>query len=298
MEVVAHGSFAAASRATGIAKSTLSQRICALEEAVGTAVLRRNSRSLSLTKAGEVLLPHARAIDDMAKSAETALLERGRELGGTLRITTSFFLAQFTLAPLLANFLKRHPKVAIQIDATDRYVDIISEGYDMAVRGHSKPLQDSELTQRIVAKDTPWVLFATPRWIAENEPIRSPRDISGKDVLYWTVTGERPSWTLHKGRDHETISLKPRVITAELATLRNATLAGSGISALPYDSCWTALKSGDLVHVLPGWHLVKSTISVLTPPRRQVSRLAKAFSDYFAMEIGTVDVILENSRKK
>ena len=284
MKVVEHRSFTAASKIIGIPKSTLSQRIAALEDAVGTALLRRNSRSLSLTEAGEVLLPHARAIEETARDAETALLDRGRELAGTLRVTTSFALSQFALAPLMPKFLRRHPNVAVQMSVTNRYADLIGEGYDMGVRAHGEPLQDSGLIQRVIAR-TPWSLFAAPGWVADNGPIHSPDDITGKDVLFWTVDAERPSWTLHKGDSRSTILFEPRMATADMATLRATAIVGGGVTALPHYICLAALEAGDLVHVLPGWHVLTSSISILMPSRRHTARLTRAFSDYLAEEV-------------
>ena len=284
MRVVEYGSYTAASKATGIPKSTLSQRVAALEEAVGTGLLRRNSRSLSLTEAGEILLPHARTIDEVAREAEIALNDRGVDLAGTLRVTTSFALSQFMLAPLLPKFLRQHPKVSIRVDVTNRYVDLIKEGYDLGVRAHGSPLQDSGLAQRVIAR-TPWAVLASPGWIKENQPLASPSDLEGKDVLFWSVQSELPQWTLRRGGEQAIVSITPRLSTDDMATLRTAALEGGGVTALPHYICRRAVETGELASLFESWELLTSSISLLTPPRRQSSRLTKAFSAFLASEM-------------
>ena len=123
--------------------------------------------------------------------------------------------------------------------------------------------------------------------MAENGPIQSPDDIAGKDVLFWTVDAEPPSWTLRKGDSRSTILLEPRMVAADMATLRAAAIGGGGVTALPHYICLGALEAGDLVHVLPGWHVLTSSISIsiLMPSRRHLSRLTRAFSDYLAEEV-------------
>lgn len=284
LKVVEHKSFTAAAGSTGIPVSTISQRITGLESFVGTALLRRTTRSLSLTDAGRALLPHAKVIDNAAKQAEYALLDRQKELNGTLRISTSFALSQFALAPLLPGFLRQHPKVSIRISVTNRYVDLIGEGYDLCLRAHDPPLKDSSLRQRIVAH-TPWSLAAAPSWLAAHGPPERPEDLARFDTLYFALTNESPSWLLRKNGMEVKSDLIPRVWSDEMATLKRAAIEGGGITSLPEYILRSALETGELVPVLPGWLNLVSKISIISPPRTQTSRLAATFSDYLMREI-------------
>ena len=145
-------------------------------------------------------------------------------------------------------------------------------------------MQASGLVQPVIAR-TPWSLLAVPGWAAEDGPMHSPDDLAGKDLPFWTVDADPPSWTLRKGDSRSTIFLAPRMAAADMATLRAAAISGGGVTALPHYICLAALEAGDLLHVLPGWHVLTSSISILTPTRRHLSRLTRAFSDYLAEEV-------------
>lgn len=287
MQVVEHGSYTAAARQIGIPKSTISQRIAALEATVGTGLLRRTSRSFSLTEAGSELLPHARAIEALARSVEQTLLEQGKEIHGTLRVSCPNAMAQDVVSPLIPRFLDRHERVTIRVEASNRMVDLISGGFDMIIRGHFQPLRDSTLIQRVVAR-SPWRLAASPRWIAEHGTPATPGDILPGQVLSFSTEPEYPGWVLTSDEGgtsrEEVVRVSPRMISDDMFTLRAAAVAGGGIVCVPAHVLRSQLESGELVRVLPTWSQM-STISVLTPPKAQSSRLTAAFSDFLAAEL-------------
>ena len=284
MQVIEHGSFTAASRVVGVPKSTISQRIAALERAVGTGLLRRTSRSFSLTEAGRLLLPHARAIAGLARQIEQQLMDQGTGIAGTLRISCSNVLSQMALALLLPRFLSRHEGVTLQVETSNRLVDIIGEGYDMALRGHVGTLANSSLLQRVVAR-TPWSLAASPQWIAVNGLAVSPEDIRPDQILCFTGIPEKTVLNLRSGERDESIPVRPRLVSDDMVTLRDSAIAGSGIVCLPSYVMAPSIRLGDLVAVLPKWSPPSSSVSVLTPPKAQSSRVAQAFSDFLAAEL-------------
>ena len=284
MQVVESGSYTAASRATGMPKSTISQRIAALERAVGTGLLRRTSRSFSLTEAGRLLLPHARAIDDLSRKIEQELLEQGPEIGGTLRISSSTVLTQFALSPLVPRFLEQHSKVSIHVEASNRLVDLIGEGFDMALRGHLGPLKDSILLQRVVAR-TPWSLAASPGWVEANGMPAVPAELPRHQVLCFSASPEYSPWKLHTSEEEVTVCLQPRMVSNDMINLRDAAISNAGIACLPTYVMASAMQTGQLVPILPDWQPAPSSISVLTPPKLQSSRLAQTFSNFLAAEM-------------
>ena len=287
MQVVERGSYTAASHAIGIPKSTISQRIAALERAVGTGLLRRTSRSFSLTEAGAELLPHARAIEDLARRVETALLDRGSELQGTLRLSCSNALAQFALSPLVPRFLAENARVTVRVEVSNRTADLIAEGFDMIIRGHVGPLKDSTLRQRVIAR-APWSVVASPDWIEQHGSPETPTELPAGEVLCFSMTNDCPGWPLVRGDERTVVSVAPRLISDDMATLRAAAIAGGGVACLPAYILQAGLRAGRLAPVLPEWKAQESTISVLTPPRAQSSRLAGAFSDFLAAELPRV----------
>ena len=284
MQVIEHGSYTAASRVNGIPKSTISQRIAALEKTVGTGLLRRTSRSFSLTEAGALLLPHARAIEGLARTIEQALLDQGDTLVGTLRVSCSTALAQFALSPLVPRFLDRHPDAHIRVEASNRLVDLVGEGYDMAIRGHVAPLKDSTLIQRVVAR-TPWSMAAAPGWITAHGAPATPDELAQRSLLHFATSADPPHWRLRTDDAVVEVPFEPRMWSDDMASLRSSAIAGGGIVALPTYVLAPALASGRLVAVLTSWSLPVSSISVLTPPKAQSSRLAAAFSDFLKAEL-------------
>jgi DNA-binding transcriptional LysR family regulator len=157
VQVVDRGGFTAAGRTLGLPKSTLSYRIRELELALGVRLLNRTSRQISMTEVGTEFYHHAQEILRSAQYAEEAIKQRVSEPSGTIRITTAVEIAQFALRDLIPVFLDRYPKVRIVEVANDRLVDIIAEGFDIALRGHTKELQSSSLIQRRIA-EVPWYL--------------------------------------------------------------------------------------------------------------------------------------------
>ena len=284
MQVVEHGSYTAAARAIGVPKSTISQRIATLEGIVGTGLLRRTTRSFSLTEAGMQLLPHARAIEDLALKLEQSLLERGRELQGTLRMSCSNALAQFALSPLVPRFLAKHDRVAIRLEASNRFVDIIGEGFDMTLRGHIGPLKDSSLRQRVVAHTT-WTLAAAPDWMATHGGPSTPDDIPLGETLYFSATPDNECWSLQRDGEVYDVRVTPRLVSDDMATLRTAAIAAGGITCLPEYVLGSAIRTGQLVRVLPEWSPPVATISLLSPPKLQSSKLVSEFSDFLAVEL-------------
>lgn len=267
--------------------ATISQRIAALERAVGTGLLRRTSRSFSLTEAGSLLLPHARAIDDLSHKIHEELLEQGPDLAGTLRVSSSVVLAQFALATLVPKFLGEHRRVVIQVDASNSIADLIGGGFDLAVRGHIGPLKDSTLLQRVVAR-TPWSVAASPGWIDTHGAPAAPGELPAEELLCFSPVADTAPWKLGAGEDAVAVVMRPRLLSDDMVTLRDAAIVGAGVTCLPTYVMASALRAGQLVPLLPEWPPRPSSISVLTPPKLQSSRLAQAFSDFLAREMPRV----------
>ncbi len=287
LHVVDYGGFTAASKALGIPTSTLSQRIAALERLAETGLLRRTTRSLSVTEAGACLLQHARAIDGLGREAEQAMMGLKGETTGILRISSSVALAQFALAPVLAKFLRLHPKVEVRLDATNRYVVLIGEGYDLGLRAYSAPLKDSSMLIKVLAR-TPLRLAASPMYLESFGEVGHPRDLSRCRVLHFAPAFDRPVWTLGNGTVDVSVDLTPTMCSDDMATLQTAAIDGAGIIALPSYVMADALGDGRLVPVLPDWQPHESTVSMLSPPRRQASLVTKTFWDFIAVEMPVV----------
>src|SRR5882757_4009475 len=163
VQVVDRGGFTSASRSLGLPKSTLSHRIKQLEGTLGVTLLNRTSRRFGMTEVGTQFYHYAQTLLQTAEVAEEAVRQRATEPSGVIRMTTAVEIAQFALKDLIPIFLKKHPKVQIVEITTDALVDIVADGFDLALRGHTSPLQTS-LVQRAIAR-APWYLFAGPGYL-------------------------------------------------------------------------------------------------------------------------------------
>lgn len=284
VHVVDHGGFAPAARALGVPKSTLSKRVAELERALDVRLIQRTSRSFAVTELGADVHRHAAAMLIEAEAAENAVQGRLAEPSGTVRITTSVPTAQLTLAPLLPELALTYPKIRIVLHAADRFVDVVQEGYDIALRSHFAPLQDSGLVQRRLETD-PVMLAAAPAYLATHGTPERPEDLADHDGLVSEI--DIGGWTLI-GPDDATaqIAPRPRFHADESMVLLAAARAGLGIAALPSKFCADLLAEGTLVRVLPEWSAGSVTTTLLVPHRRGQLPSVRAAIDFIASRFG------------
>jgi DNA-binding transcriptional LysR family regulator len=293
VQVVDRGGFTAASRTLRIPKSTLSHRIQELETSLGVRLLNRTSRRFAMTEAGGEFYRHAVMMLREAEQAETAIRHRLIEPTGTVRCTAAVATMQFAMCGLMADFLVRHPKVNVVAHATDQFVDIVGENFDVAVRAHSDPLPDSTLVQRTLTP-APWFLFAGAAYLDANGPLEGPHDLAKHPSLFMMRTGVSPTWRLrHSGRRRQevVVPLTPRLLLDDMLSLKRAAIGGLGIVALPGYVCRDEVQSGALRQVLPGWIADDSTLTALMPYRQGLLPSVRAFVEHLAAELPKVVLI-------
>ncbi len=273
------GGFTAAANALGVSKSTLSQRMARLEKELGARLIERTSRRFVVTDVGRELHRHARAMLIEAEAAESAVRERLAEPRGTVRMTCSIGMAK-GLAPLLVRFSARFPRVSVVQHATNRFVDLVAEGFDVGLRGHDVPLADSDLIQRQIAR-TPWYLVASPAYLDASGTPSCAADLAQHDCLVVPNRLGEMAWVLrHDHAGTERLDLTPRLASDDLETLKAAAQAGLGIAALPASRSRDERASGQLQHVLPGWTTGDAQITLLIPPRRARLPAVRALVDF------------------
>ncbi|MBA2675961.1 LysR substrate-binding domain-containing protein [Ramlibacter sp.] len=283
-QAVEAGGFAPASRRHATPKSTLSKRVAALEADVGTRLIQRNSRNFQLTDVGRAFYEHARAALIEVEAAEQAVQRRLAEPSGPVRLTASLPTTQFRLAPLLPELARRYPKLEIQMHATDRFVDLAQEGFDIALRAHFKPLADSGLVQRQLTVE-PVLLVASPGYLREHGTPRHPRDLAGHCGLL--VAPDAGTWVLRANDGKEERATPTRQLVAdESVVLITAACAGLGIAPSPHSICSGALVRGELVRVLPRWSAGAVTTTVLMTHRRGQLPSVRAVVEFLAEKIG------------
>ena len=286
VQVVDRGGFTAAGRTLRIPKSTLSHRIQQLESNLGVRLLNRTSRRFGVTDAGNEFYRHAVTMLREAELAESAIRHRLNEPTGTLRCTAAIATMQFAMRDLLPDFLVRYPNVNVVAHATDQFVDIVGENFDVAIRAHSDSLPDSTMVQRALTP-APWFLFAGTAYVDANGPLDSPRDLAKHTSLFMMRTGVNPVWRLRRSggrKDEVVVPLKPRLLIDDMLSLKQAAVSGLGVVALPGYVCRDELQSGVLRQVLPGWLAGDSTLTALMPYRQGLLPSVRAFVEHLAAE--------------
>jgi len=284
-EVVDRGGFAAAGRALGIPKSKLSRRVAELEARLGVRLLQRTTRKLSLTEAGEIFLRHSVAMREEADAAEEALAQVQSEPRGTIHVTCPVTLAQSTIGPLIPFFLDKHPQVRIEMEVSNRVVDLVQDGVDVALRVRST-LDDSG---SLVVKNlglTQGLLVASPALL---QRLGRPDAVEGLDrmpTLAMSAADGKTAWRLvgPDKREHE-IQHRPVYTADDLLTLKYAVLKGVGMCILPDYMCRRELRLGELEQVLPGWAPRPGVVHAVFPSRRGLLPAVRRFLDFLGEHV-------------
>lgn len=292
VQVVEHAGFSAASRALGIPKSRLSRRIAALEEGLGVRLIHRSTRTISVTELGKTYYEHCVAMLAQAEAAQAVIDRSMAEPRGVIRVACPPGLLYFVVADMLTQFMQRYPLVQVELDASGRRVDVIREGYDLAIRVRFPPFEDSELVVRTLSS-SPQKMLAAPSLLQEQAAIKEPKDLMLLPSLDWMRPASNHQWELENSQGLAvSISHKPRLVTGDLATLRAAALAGLGIVQLPLLVTYDDIKTGRLVEVLPDWQLRGGVVQVVFPSRRGMLPAVRAFIDYLADSFAEEDWLL------
>jgi DNA-binding transcriptional LysR family regulator len=283
--VATHGGFAPAARRTGIPKSTLAKRVAALEAALGARLIQRSSRSFVVTDLGQEVYRHAAAMVIEAESAAAVVQGRVAEPSGLVRITASVPTAQLSLAEPLLELAHAYPKLRVALHTTDRFVDLVQEGIDIAVRDHFAPLPDSGLVQRRVCSD-PIYLVASPDYLARHGMPSAPDALDEHAGLM--TSAAQSAWRLEDADGAAAEARpQPRLAADESQVLLRAACGGLGIACLPRRLCNPMLARGELVRVLPAWTAGTVTTTLLMPHRRGQLPAVRAVADALASTLGS-----------
>ena len=282
VQTVEHGGFAAAGRALGIAKSKLSRRVAMLEQRLGVRLLQRSTRHFTVTDVGQRYYEHCRAMLVEADAAQQLIDELSAEPAGVVRLTCPVGLLHFHVSAMLSEFMLRYPKVNIHLEPTNRRVDVIAEGLDLALRVRPLPLADSELVLRILS-DRGQCLVAAPALLAQFGTPQLPAELSQLPAMSRARPEEQHSWQLcHPGGEHTSVSFTPRYITTDMLALKTAALSGVGIVQLPQLMLTDELAQGKLIRLLTEWEPKREVIHLVYPSRRGQLPSVRALIDFFA----------------
>lgn len=283
--VVVHGSFSGAGRALGIPKSRVSRRVAELEQRLGVRLLQRSTRAVHVTDVGSAFYAHCEVMTQAAHSAFEVAEHASARPSGRLRVSCPVGVAHIFLAPILAKFLRAEPEVRLELDLTNRRVDVIGEGYDVAFRIRTS-LEDSNLVVRTFGISDQ-VLAASPSFVAERGPfltIASLRGVVGAGP--GGSAGERPRWRV-TGPDGASsdIDYVPALVTDDVYLLSQIAIGGGGVAQLPFNLCAEAIADGRLVVLLPDHHVPTHQLHAVFPSRRGLVPAVRAFIEFLGAEL-------------
>lgn len=287
-KVVEFGSYTAAAKALGLQTSKLSRRIAALEAELGLRLINRTTRRLSLTEAGKTFHRHCLALIDEAQAATDAMSQILASPQGLLRISCPTGLLQGGVADILARFLAKYPHVRIALDATNRPVDVVDEGLDLAIRVRPSPLEDSDLAMRAFGPDE-IVLVASPELIATHGEPQTLDDVAHMPTVSMAGADERSTWRfLDPDGEPAELTHAPRLRTDDLFTLRRAALRGIGAVLVPRLLVAKDLADGALIQLLPSLKAHTGIVHAVFPSRRGMVPAVRALLDFLSDAMGAV----------
>ncbi len=280
--VVESQGFSAAAKRLETTPAAVSRRIKALEERLGVRLLQRTTRKIQLTEAGELYFREVGRLLGDLRAVEQQLEAVNVEPAGELRIVAPMSFGQRRLAPLVTRFALGHPKLRVTLALEDRETDIVSEGFDLAIR-IAYP-SDSSLVAKTIGQ-VPRYFCASPAYLARRGTPNTPRDLLEHECLHYSVISEREEWTFGGPQGGETVVIKAAFCCNNGEVLAEAAMQGLGITLLPDFIVEDALADGRLVRVLEGRERSPLLLSMLYPSRRHVPVKTRSFIDYVVEQL-------------
>jgi DNA-binding transcriptional LysR family regulator len=282
--VVDLNGFSAAAKDLGLSKSKVSKLVACLEDEMGARLLNRTTRRLSLTEAGQAFYQGAQRAIAEADAAQAAVTQFSAAPRGVLRVNAPMSFGVRHVAPALADFLSAYPDISVELDLNDRVVDLVQEGYDLAIR--IVRLRDSRLIARRLAPSRS-ILCAAPAYLERRGTPCQPEDLSGHDCLIYSYQATGDRWRFTGPGGERQVKIGGRVRANNGDALLRATLGGVGIALLPSFICGEDLRAGHLLQLLPEWNQRgHADVCAVYPASRNLSPKVRVFIDFLAAHYG------------
>lgn len=277
------GSFSAAAKVLGLTPSAISKQIAQLEDHLGARLVNRTTRRLSLTEVGEAFRLRARQALAALDEAEAAVTNLNAAPRGTLRVTTAVAFGQAHVAPVLPAFLAQHPEITLELTMSDRFVDLVQEGFDVAVRIGG--LADTSQVARRIAPNRR-IVCASPAYLAAAGRPLTPFDLADHNCLIYAEPGHQLDWTFTVDGVRRSVPVKGTFRSNSVAALARAAEGGVGITRLSAFQLVDALAGGRLVPLLESYEGRESEVYAVYPASRHLSPKVRAFVDHLVATIG------------
>lgn len=276
VRIVEAGSISRAANQLGVVKSAVSRRLNDLETRLGVQLLARTTRSSSLTGAGQRYYTRARQVLGDIAEINAQAADANRNLSGALKVSAPLNFGIKHLCPIVSGFASTHPDLAIQMDFNDRQVDLVNEGYDLAIRIAN--LKDSSLKARKLF-DISMLLCASPSYLAAHGTPKTIAELKAHKALHYGNANSR-TWQLNaaSGRKHA-VHLEAKMTSNNGDFLCHAAIAGHGLILSPSFIVWDAIKSGELLPIMPEFHIEPITAYAVYPETRHLPQRVRRLMD-------------------
>ena len=280
--VAERGSFAEAGRSLGLSPAAISKNIAELEAHVGARLIHRTTRRMALTEEGRLYLEHVtRALDALA-DADRALCPIKASPSGLLKVSAPMTFTLTQISSAIPAFLERYPELQLDLHLDDRRVDIVREGFDLAIRGSDR-LEDSSLIARPLTAIS-HVLCAAHGYFEKHGRPRTPADLKGLDSIRFSLSGHSDVWEFEQDGRMERIAVNARYSVSSSLAVRDALRAGFGISLIPRPYVEEDLRTGRLQAALEDWSTVKTTLYAVYPSRQHMAPKLRALLDFLVTQ--------------
>lgn len=276
--LIEQGSFSAAARHMSLTKSVVSKRIAKLEQELGVQLLYRTTRTLTLTEAGRAFFTHAKAVYQAVATAEESIVGLGKNLSGNIKVSVPTISGELILPQVINEFNQKYPDINIDMDLDNRFVDIVNERFDLAIR--TGVLPDSSLIARKLV-DANWIVCASPQYLAKHGIPKQPQALDKHNCLVYSYqeTGAR-EWAFKEGDEVCQVTVDGNLCTNNSSVLRNVALLGQGIIYVPRVLVYEDLKQGRLIQLFKDETAKCLGIYAVYPYTRQQPEKIKIFIDH------------------
>jgi len=266
-----------AAQQMGLAKSKVSRRLQALENELGVRLMERTTRSISLTEAGNLLYEKCLRIHQSVKEAEAVIETFSDQIQGRLKVSVSTSMGQAVIAPVIAEFMRRYPLIELELLVTNRRVDLIAEGVDVAIR--IGRMEDSSYVCKKMGELEAGI-YASPDYLKAAPELLSPEDLVAHRVLSMLLADRAGRWHLDNGQQLKTIDINPVFGVNDFGVLSRVCEDGAGIACIPAYKVTSSIDDGRLVRVLPQWRLPSIEFYALFPSREGISNKTRLWLDF------------------
>lgn len=285
VRVVEAGSFTAAAKQLGVPLSSVSRAVGHLESELGVRLLHRTTRKLHLSDAGQHFFQRMQTVIAATEEATQAVTGFASEPRGVVRITAPPGLGGDRFPDLMAKLFRRHPGIVLELKLTNRVVDLVGEGIDLAIR--SGFLEDSSLVARKLT-DSSLGIFASPAYLARRGQPRKPSDLVHHDCLSYGAREAKIAWRLSGPRGEQSVAVTGPLVCDDMVFLRECALAGVGLALIPVEIAISSLNSGRLVRVLPRHGVVGGGVYLVWPSQKLVPARVVAVREMLIEELAAV----------